>query len=71
MKYSTKDLSKALTHLEVNLKAVIVNIEVDDMGRLKLSTFDSTGKHTIITIYKNSDDSSGTMMPEITETRRL
>lgn len=71
MKYSLKDIAKALNHLDANLKTMVVDVVIDDMGRMKLSAFDSAGKHVVITVYRNADDSSGTLMPEITETKRL
>lgn len=71
MKYAIKDINKALNHLDTVLKVAIVDLTVDDMGRLKLSAFDSGGRHTVITVYRNADDVTGTLMPEITETKRL
>ena len=71
MKYSIKDLMKALTHMQEQAKAAIVDMDITEQGRVELSAWDAHNKHIKITVYRAVDDNSGTMAPEITETKKL
>lgn len=70
-KYTIKDLKKALEHMESKLQAVSVHLEQDDLGRLKISAYDISQNHVLITVYKSNDENNSTKMPEITRTERL
>lgn len=68
--YTIKDLKKALDYMENTLKVNIINLDVDDYGRMKISAHDISSNHVQITVYK-ANDTDSTKMAEITETRRL
>jgi hypothetical protein len=69
-RFSIKDLKKALNYFEEKFKTVNVDLEVDDMCRLHLSTNDLEANHVQITIYRSNDEVY-TKMPELTETKRF
>ena len=71
-KYTIKDLLKVLNYMQDKVKAAVVGIEIDqDNGRLKVSSFDPSSQHIVITVYRSGKDDEATLMPEITETRKL
>lgn len=69
--YNIKDIKKAIDYMESKLQAVSIQIEQDDMGKLKFNAWDISKNHVLITVYKNDDDNLGTKMPEIQKTERL
>lgn len=71
LSYNIKDLKRAIEYMETKLTAVQVNLEQDDLGRLKFGAHDISKNHVEITVYKNNEDGEGTKMPEITKTERL